>query len=200
MTERNLTHWNHLHTASAHALRPAAVTLSLDSSLDRSLDGSAEMAAHGIAAHSIAAWVRPARALRPSADALRQPQDGARIADPLGVGSSRTAPAKAVRRTFVGIGVALAAVLTGGDGARPGEALQPEPEDACLTGGTRSLSRRVLGLNVIAPAAQPASLRQPVPQQAATIQTDLLKPGPVAKQSFVVNPASAHEAQHTHIA
>ncbi|WP_160115239.1 hypothetical protein [Bryocella elongata] len=70
-----------------------------------------------------------ARPQRPEEMRFRQPQDGA-MDDP----ASRVA---SLRSSVPG--------LTG------------EPEDARLTGGTRSLMRRVLGLNVIAPAIAAAS-------------------------------------------
>jgi hypothetical protein len=67
---------------------------------------------------------------RPEDMRLRQPQDGATEASASRVASLRS--------------------------STPG--LTGEPEDARLTGGTRSLMRRVLGLNVMAPAV-------PVPAQ-----------------------------------
>ena len=78
-----------------------------------------------------------ARPQRPEEMRLRQPQDGA-----MNLSSSRIA---SLRSSVPG--------LTG------------EPEDARLTGGTRSLMRRVLGLNVIAPVLAVASAL-PTPRRA----------------------------------
>jgi hypothetical protein len=44
-----------------------------------------------------------------------------------------------------------------------------EPEDACLTGGTRSLMRRVMGLNVTALAAARKLPSKAVPANAAQV-------------------------------
>jgi hypothetical protein len=77
---------------------------------------------------------------RPAEMRLRQPQDGATDV------TSRVASLRS-----------------------PGLELTGEPEDARLTGGTRSLMRRVLGLNVMAPplpAALPAASALPAQRRA----------------------------------
>jgi hypothetical protein len=81
-----------------------------------------------------------ARLQRPAEMRLRQPQDGATDV------TSRVASLRS-----------------------PGLELTGEPEDARLTGGTRSLMRRVLGLNVMAPplpAALPAASALPAQRRA----------------------------------
>jgi hypothetical protein len=53
-----------------------------------------------------------------------------------------------------------------------GPALLVEPEDARLTGGTRSLVRRLLGLN-ITPRVKPATPAKPVRQVTAAKRTQV---------------------------
>lgn len=98
--------------------------------------------------HGGSAWLR-----RPEAEQLRQPQDGAQ--DLAAEGRGRVAEIRShLHRAFVG-----------------------EPEDARLTGGTRSLMRRVMGLNVASPQPPvrqtPAvALTRPRATRVATVRSE----------------------------
>jgi hypothetical protein len=93
-------------------------------------------------AHNGTAW------LMPEADAVRQPQDG--ITRSL-ASEVRTLHARVVS----GIGVCETKLAS---------ALLSEPEDARITGGTRSLMRRALGLNI---PKQPAKAQMLIPARVA---------------------------------